>query len=514
MAQARRKHESSPLVRKVRPKAHREPADVLRLVVDTGPTLISFIGADCRYRWVNRAYEGWFGRPAASLLGLHLREVMGEGAWEVVRPYVERALAGETVSYEHELTLGNRRRWIHATYTPNRDEASTIRGFIVHAIDISERKRVEAELMMEKTFSEAAINGIPGVFYLFDASGRFLRWNQNFEAVSGYSAREIASMSPLDFFRGPDKRTIAEAINQAFRDGHVAVEASFVSKDGRSIPHYFVARRMYVGGVAYLVGEGMDLTSRRVAEETQRATLNILEDFDEERHNLQQVQKATLNLLEDVQEERHKQVDTQRALMNMLEDIEVERLTAEQAKSLLEAANKELEAFSYSVSHDLRAPLRAISGFAEAIMEDCAPRLDAEGKRYLGLIQENAHKMGQLIDDLLAFSRLGRQQMTETRIDMAALAKTVFDKLAAFAPPRDIRLTIGAVPPAQGDGTLVRQVLVNLLSNAIKFTKNKPQALIEFGYRSDGEVGAYYIKDNGVGFDTTRASSIPARASD
>jgi light-regulated signal transduction histidine kinase (bacteriophytochrome) len=239
----------------------------------------------------------------------------------------------------------------------------------------------------------------------------------------------------------------------------------------------------------------------------QQATMNLLEDFDDERRNSQLIQKATVNLLEDMHEEQRKLADTQRALLNMLEDIEVERAEVEQAKSLLETVNKELEAFSYSVSHDLRAPLRAISGFAEAIREDYAPpdaegkRLDAEGKRYLGLIQDNAHQMGQLIDDLLAFSRLGRQQMSHTRIDMEVLAKVVFDELARLTPERPLALTIGSVPPAQGDGTLVRQVLVNLLSNAVKFTKTKVQASIEFGYLPDLGAGTYFVKDNGVGFD-------------
>ena len=134
-------------------------------------------------------------------------------------------------------------------------------------------------------------------------------------------------------------------------------------------------------------------------------------------------------------------------------------------------------------------------------MEDYAPRLDAEGKRYLGLIQANAHQMGQLIDDLLAFSRLGRQQMGDTRIDMGTLAKAVFEELAALMPERQFSFVIGSVPPARGDATLVRQVLVNLLSNAIKFTKSKAQASIEFGYLPQLDTGAYYVKDNGVGFD-------------
>jgi light-regulated signal transduction histidine kinase (bacteriophytochrome) len=243
-------------------------------------------------------------------------------------------------------------------------------------------------------------------------------------------------------------------------------------------------------------------------EKFQRATMNILEDLEEERRSSQLIQKSAVNLLEDMYEEQRKLTDTQRALMNILEDIELERNEAEHAKSLLETVNKELEAFSYSVSHDLRAPLRAISGFAEAIMEDYAPRLDDEGKRYITLIRQNAHQMGQLIDDLLNFSRLGRQQMTESRIDMTVLAKAVFDELAGVIPERKLVIRIGSVPPARGDIVLVRQVLVNLLSNAIKFTGSKTRAFIEFGYLPDSDGGAYYVKDNGVGFDMQYADKL------
>jgi len=302
------------------------------------------------------------------------------------------------------------------------------------------------------------------------------------------------------------------------------------------------------------------LTGRWEAEETQRATLNILEDFDEERaklkqiqqatmnlledfdeerSNLQEVQKATLNLLEDMNEERNRLDETQRALLNMLEDIEVERAKAEQSKSLLESVNQELEAFSYSVSHDLRAPLRAISGFAQAVVEDYEPRLDDEGKRYLGLIQANSHKMGQLIDDLLAFSRLGRQQLIATKIDMDALAKSVFEELLTQSPTRAIHFITRTTPAAYGDKAMIRQVLTNLLANAVKFTRTRSEALIEFGnlpdahaFRQDekndgviepgapvaeeGETaepilsggGIYFVKDNGVGFDMHYVSKL------
>jgi len=164
------------------------------------------------------------------------------------------------------------------------------------------------------------------------------------------------------------------------------------------------------------------------------AALQALKDYGREKEELIMLQRATVNLLEDMDAERNKSFETQRALLNMLEDIEEERAKVEQTKSVLEAVNKELEGFSYSVSHDLRAPLRAISGFSQAIMEDCGSQLDAEGLRHLGLIQDNAHRMGQLIDDLLSFSRVGRQHMTGTHIDMTELARTVFTEIIAQEP--------------------------------------------------------------------------------
>ncbi len=246
---------------------------------------------------------------------------------------------------------------------------------------------------------------------------------------------------------------------------------------------------------------------------------------------LEETQRAFLNILEDMDEERTRLNETQRALLNILEDVEVERAKTEQARALLEAVNRELEAFSYSVSHDLRAPLRAISGFAQAVVEDYAPRLDDEGKRFLGLIQDNAHRMGQLIDDLLTFSRLGRQQLLETQIDLGALAQAVFEELATQTPGRRIRFVAHPVPPALGDKTMLRQVLANLLSNAVKFTRPRAEAVIEFGCVAGVPGGegilpsnrgpeardaglpapreqVYYIKDNGVGFDMQYASKL------
>jgi PAS domain S-box-containing protein len=167
----------------------------------------------------------------------------------------------------------------------------------------------------------------------------------------------------------------------------------------------------------------------------------------------------------------------------------------------LEAANKELEAFSYSVSHDLRAPLRAIDGFSRVILEDYIDKLDDEGKRYLNIIRSNTQKMGQLIDDLLVFSRLGRQEISISDVDIEKLARNVFKELKPTVSEREIQFEIKELPSAPGDQSTIRQVFANLLSNAVKFTRPRETTKIEMGGRCEGNENVYYVKDNGVGFD-------------
>lgn len=239
----------------------------------------------------------------------------------------------------------------------------------------------------------------------------------------------------------------------------------------------------------------------------QKATMNLLDDFEGERVKFRQVQLATLNLLEDMNTERNRFADIQRALMNMLDDIEIERAKVAQARLNLESANKELEAFSYSVSHDLQAPLRAIGGFSQALVEDCAPQLNDEGRRYLKLIQDNAHNMGRLIRDLLAFARLNLQTLDQEEITMAELAQDVFAELQIEG--RKVQFRVGSLPPARGDRAMLRQVFVNLLSNALKFTRDRDPAVIEVGYRQEpGEDPCYYVRDNGAGFDMQFTSKL------
>jgi signal transduction histidine kinase len=167
----------------------------------------------------------------------------------------------------------------------------------------------------------------------------------------------------------------------------------------------------------------------------------------------------------------------------------------------LTAANRELENFTYSVAHDLRAPLRAMGGFARILLEDYPDQLDADGQRYLNIIQQEARKMGQLIDDLLALARLGRKALSLARLDLAELAQVVFDELKAAYPERNLQIEIQPLPAGQGDRVMFRQLLGNLLDNAIKFTQDRDPALIQVSGWSAGKENIYCIQDNGVGFD-------------
>ena len=200
------------------------------------------------------------------------------------------------------------------------------------------------------------------------------------------------------------------------------------------------------------------------------------------------------------------------AAARSLDRIDAERKRAEDAVNRLnedldrratelEAANKELEAFSYSVSHDLRAPLRAIDGFSRILMEDHAPQLAPEAQRYLKLVRDNTRQMGNLVDDLLAFSRLSRQALRTQSVKTTALVRRTLEELSAETKGRQVEFAVGELPECQADPNLLKQVWINLLSNALKYTRQREAARIEIGWKKEANEQVFFVKDNGVGFD-------------
>lgn len=254
----------------------------------------------------------------------------------------------------------------------------------------------------------------------------------------------------------------------------------------------------------------------------QKAMLNILEDSGLERTGLEAAQRASLNILADFSDEKERLADLQKAILNILEDFDVEKNKVEQAnrgmtreiaermkteealrqaKTEADAANRELEAFSYSVAHDLRAPLRSMDGFSKALLEDYAEQVGEEGRTYLGYVRDAAQQMAQLIDDLLGLSRVSRGELQRERIDLAAIARSVLVRLQASQPDRSVELVISEELTTSGDPRLVRIVIENLLGNAWKFTSKSPQARIELGHLPEVGRSIYFVRDNGAGFE-------------
>ncbi len=193
--------------------------------------------------------------------------------------------------------------------------------------------------------------------------------------------------------------------------------------------------------------------------------------------------------------------------LNLQINLELEKRVAERTAQL-EASNRELEAFSYSVSNDLRAPLRAINGFSQVVVEDFGPQLPPEGQRLLATIRRSAERMGLLIDDLLSFSHLGSQALNKIDIDMDALVRACAADPAFRAEGRRIDLRIGSLAACHGDPALLRQVWANLLSNAHKYTRGRAAASIEIGCQLGGASPVYFIRDNGAGFEMRYADKL------
>ena len=331
--------------------------------------------------------------------------------------------------------------------------------------DISTRKQTEAALRESETRFHSLLRNVPSIAVQgYGPDGTVQYWNHASEQLYGYTAKEALGRNLVDLIIPPEMRDgVREAVRQMTGSGQSipASELSLMRKDGSRIAvfsSHAVVQRPGCGAELFCID--IDMT---------------------ERHRME----AEIRKLNTELEQRVRQRTTQ-----------------------LEAANKELEAFSYSVSHDLRAPLRAISGYSSILIEDCAQQLTEEGRRAIGVICAEINRMDRLIDDLLAFSQMSRQIIQPETVDMGVLAQSVFDECAAQAPGRKLRLQLHPLPPAQGDRILFHEVWMNLIGNAIKYTRPRDVAEIEIGsHAANGDLH-YYVKDNGVGFDMAYAEKL------
>ena len=335
---------------------------------------------------------------------------------------------------------------------------------------------------------------------MLDAGGRVSSWNAGAEQVQGYIASQIMGAHFSRFYppeaveAGDPGRQLAVAA----KEGRVEDEGWRVRKDGSTFWASVVltAVRDKTGTLRGYSQITRDVTERKRAQDEIRQLNTELEERVEERtKDLKSARSAALGLMQDAQMQKQQ----------LEESLVAQRSLA----GRLEAANKELESFSYSVSHDLRAPLRHIQGYVEMLNRETGEHLSAKAQRFLKTIASSAHEMGALIDDLLAFSRMGRTEMRDAPVDSNMLVGEVIRNLEPETNGREILWRVGSLPTVRGDASMLRQVWVNLIGNAIKYTRLRDPAEIEIGCdESAANQPVFFVRDNGAGFEMDYADKL------
>ncbi len=337
--------------------------------------------------------------------------------------------------------------WVEGTLT-NLFGLPEVNAIVANFRDITERKVAEEKLIKSEEIYKTIASSIPGsVICLLDSSFRYLLIEGDLIEKIGYSREALLGQTINDVLSPDTLPAVQQQLNRALKGETLTFE---VSRGGYDLISRYIPLKDKAGQVYAIMTVSIDIS------ELKQAQRNILE-------------------------------------LNQGLEEKIQQRTEELKKS-----NRELEAFSYSVSHDLRAPLRGIIGFTAILEEDYTSKLDDEAKRITSVIKQNTMKMGHLIDDLLAFSRTGKQELNKTTVDMDAMVSDVIRDLNIG---NAVRWDIHELPPVSADIALIRQVWVNLISNAVKYSRNNQDPRIEIGFAGDNGDVQFYVKDNGVGFD-------------
>ncbi len=487
--------------RKLAEEALRESEEKYRSIFDNVRDCIYTISPEGILMTINPEFE--------PLTGWSVKEWLGKSFTELVHPddlpkainVFQKILSGEKVEAYELRIITKSGEYRIGEFTPSPSKSGDkIVGALGIARDITERKRAEEEIKLTNKELETINKTIVTSASTLDLNVILEKVMDEAILVVGLEGGTICLINPDNTFdlaveRGASQETIEDLSKHKIKIGdclcgNCAKECKPLILQTKEEVLEYATREVLRGedirfhaAFPFVVGEkcvGVLCVFTRTDKKPTQRNLKLLESI---------VTQTAIAI------ENARLYEEVKKYTSQLEKIVSDR-TAE-----LQTANKELEAFSYSVSHDLRAPLRAIDGFSRILSEDYEKVLDDEGKRLLNIVRTGTKKMDQLISDLLNLSRVGRTDMQKNSIDMRVLARSIYYEVV----PADIRekftFSVKSLPEAYGDSGLIRQVWINLISNAIKFTLPKSRRRIEIGFRVEGALNIYYVKDNGVGFN-------------
>jgi PAS domain S-box-containing protein len=391
----------------------------------------------------NAGAEAIKGYKSSEIIGKNFRQFYTQPDLDRDYPTYELKQAIATGRYEDEgwrVRKDGTRFWANVVITPLRDESGELIGFSKVTRDLTDRRRAEEKLRQSEERIRLMVGSVKDyAIIMLDPQGRIVSWNEGAERIKGWTAKEIIGESFERFYSAED-----------IAAGKTRHELEVATATG-SFEDY----------------------GWRVRKDGTRFWANVV-----------------ITALRD-------ETGTLKGFSKVTRDI-TERKSAEEA---LRKAYEELESFSYSVSHDLRAPLRSMDGFSDELLEMYKDKLDARGKDYLGRIRQSAQRMARLIDDLLNLSRLGRTKLNRETVDLSELARKIASDLRHADPERQVEMVIAPGMVAEADPTLIRVVLENLIGNAWKYTSRRPTARIEVGVDRQHGSPIYFVRDDGAGFD-------------
>ncbi len=387
-------------------------------------------------------------QSASDVYGYSPDELIGKSAAELIHPDQKKffnelvtevwhhgLFRGEAINIRKDGTFPTQ---ITGTLIMYEDEPH----FLAVVRDVTETKQKEKQVLAEKLFNDSVLEAMPGIFYLFDEQGKFLKWNNTLADLSGIPFNEIGSRSPLDFIAKKHRNKVASAIDNAFRTGEVFVEADFLAKGRKNIPFYFSGIRVKFEDKSLLLGVGIDISKRKQAEQK----------------------------LESVAEE-------------------------------LRRSNIELERFASVASHDLQEPLRMVASYTQLLEKKYKDKIDDKASRYIHYAVDGAERMQILINDLLQYSRISTRGKSFTRIDMNEVVNLAVDNLLNRIQKSGAKLDIQELPQIDGDPAQLSRLFMNLIGNALKFAREGVQPEIKIAAARERGRWKFTVTDNGIGID-------------